>query len=303
MIKIAYAPEYKLSLPPKHPFPIEKYYLLPQKLINEGTLTEENFFIPNKIDINTLLLTHTDEYVNKVINLELSSAEIRKIGFPLSKELIERELIITQGTLNCVFYAIQNGISLNIAGGTHHSYSDSGSGFCIFNDVAVAITYLLKNNYFTKIMIVDLDVHQGNGSAKIFEDNSDVFTFSIHGEKNFPLKKEISDLDIALPDNTEDEIYLYNLSQSLPNLIKDFSPELIFYISGVDILKGDKFGRLSVSLDGCKKRDEFVLNICKNNSIPVVVVMGGGYSKDIKIIVEAHCNTYRSAKKIFEEIS
>ncbi len=301
MIKISYSPKYILSLPPKHPFPIDKYRLLPEKLINENIISQSNFFYPNKIDIENLYLTHTREYVQKVLNLELSNQEVRKIGFPLSKELIERELIITQGTLQCAFYAQENGVSLNIAGGTHHSYSDYGSGFCIFNDVAVASNYLLKNDYYQKIMIVDLDVHQGNGNAKIFENNKNIFTFSMHGEKNFPLKKELSDLDIPLPDNTDDQTYLKILYDTLPLLIKNFRPQIIFYISGVDILQGDKFGRLAISLDGCKKRDNFVFSICKKNNIPIVVVMGGGYSKDINIIVDAHFNTYKSAQDIFSK--
>ena len=300
MIKIAFSTEYILTLPPTHTFPIGKYKFLPEKLLKEGIITNENFFDPGKIDISILFLTHTKEYVEKVLNLDLSPAEVRKIGFPLSRELVERELIITQGTIKCAYYAMENGISLNIAGGTHHAYADSGSGFCIFNDVAVATNYLLANNPFYKIMIVDLDVHQGNGNAKIFENNSNVFTFSMHGAKNFPLKKEISNLDIALPDNTEDDEYLDILYKNLPKLIADFVPNIIFYISGVDILKGDKFGRLAVSIEGCKKRDDFVFDICKKNNIPVVAVMGGGYSKDMETIVQAHFNTYKSAKETFE---
>lgn len=299
-MKVAYSPEYILKLPEKHPFPIEKYKLLPEILVKEAVIKIEDFFVPERIDPEILALTHTKEYIYKVLNMELSTPEIKKIGFPLTPQLIERELIITQGTIDCCEFAFNDGVAFNIAGGTHHSYSDSGSGFCIFNDVAVASNYLINKQIVENILIVDLDVHQGNGNAKIFENNHNVFTFSMHGEKNFPLKKEVSKLDIALADNTEDEIYLDILYKYLPEIIANFSPQIIFFISGVDILKGDRFGRLAVSIEGCKKRDEFVLRTAKKNNIPVVTVMGGGYSKDIDVIVKAHCNTYRAAKEIYD---
>lgn len=297
---IAFSEEYILQLPEKHPFPIQKYKLIPEKLLEDNVIKLDNFFAPQKIDLSIVELTHSKDYINRLINLELSYQEIRKIGFPLSKELIDRELIITQGTLDCCFFAMKNDISFNIAGGTHHAYRDSGSGFCILNDIAVATNYLLKNSYVQKVLIVDLDVHQGNGNAKIFEHNENVFTFSMHGEKNFPLKKEVSNLDIPLPDKTSDKIYLELLKENLPKIINEFNPDFIFYISGVDILEGDKFGRISVSKEGCQLRDRYVFETAKKYNLPVTVVMGGGYSKDINQIVDAHCNTYKVAKSIFQ---
>ena len=195
--------------------------------------------------------------------------------------------------------ALTNGIALNVAGGTHHAFGDSGEGFCILNDMCVAANYLLDHNYCKKIMIVDLDVHQGNGTAKIMENKPDIFTFSMHGATNYPFRKEKSDLDIGLADGTNGELYLSILEDTLPKLMRLVKPDLVFYLSGVEILETDKFGKLKVSLAECKRRDEFVLSSCKKNKIPVVVALGGGYSPDVKTIVEAHCNTFRLAADLF----
>ena len=188
---------------------------------------------------------------------------------------------------------------MNIAGGTHHSFSDRGEGFCILNDFAIAANYLLKHQLAKKILIVDLDVHQGNGTAEIFRNNKSVFTFSVHGAKNYPVRKEKSNLDIGLPDKTEDKFYLRTIKESLPPLLEKVQPDFIFYLAGVDILETDKLGRLAVSREGCKKRDKFVLELCKKNNIPIAISMGGGYSVKISDIVEAHANTFRMAQNIY----
>jgi len=299
MLKIAWHPIYKHPLPQGHRFPMEKYDLLPRQLLHEGTCTPENFFEPGLGSDEYIHLVHKPEYVSDLKNLALDRAAIRKLGFPLSAELVEREYRITQGTMDGCEFALSHGISMNIAGGTHHAYTDHGEAFCLFNDQAVAARYLQKKKQAEKILIVDLDVHQGNGTAEIFEGDDSVFTFSMHGAKNYPFRKEVSDLDIALPDGTDDVTYLRTLKDTLPGLIEEVSPDFIFYLSGVDIVATDKLGRLGCSVEGCKERDRFVLQTCFDLQIPVQVSMGGGYSKDIRIIVEAHANTYRAAQKIF----
>ena len=299
MLKIAFHPIYKYQLPPGHRFPMEKYELLPQQLLHEGTCKAENFFEPEILSEENILAVHIKEYFKSLLNLTLDKSAARKIGFPLSETLVKRGRIISQGTIDCCEYALKYGIAMNIAGGTHHSYADHGEGFCLFNDQAIAAKYLLKKGLANRILIVDLDVHQGNGTAKIFENEDSIFTFSMHGAGNYPFKKEKSNLDIAVPDGSGDEVYLKILKETLPKLISEQKPDFIFYLSGVDILETDKLGRLNCTVEGCKERDRFVLQICKDLNIPVEVSMGGGYSPEIKIIIEAHANTFRLAQEIF----
>jgi len=299
MLKIAYHPIYKHPLPKGHRFPMEKYELLPKQLIHEGTCTLANFFEPSKPNSEYILAVHNLEYYNDLINLTLNPRAARKTGFPLSKALVDRELIIADGTIKASEYALQYGIAMNIAGGTHHAYSTHGEAFCLLNDQAIGARYLQNKGLAQKILILDLDVHQGNGTAAIFQDNATVFTFSMHGQANYPFKKEQSDLDIALDTNTGDDAYLKILKSTLPKLIANFKPDFIYYLSGVDVLATDKLGKLALSLEGCKARDRFVLQSCFNAKIPVMCSMGGGYSPNIKTIIEAHANTFRLAQDIF----
>jgi acetoin utilization deacetylase AcuC-like enzyme len=298
-IKIAYHPIYAHPLPEGHRFPMLKYELIPAQLLHEGSITKQQLIPPTPCPLTIVLQTHSEEYVNKLIHQQLTQAEQRKIGFPQSPELIERELIITQGTINCCHYAFENGVALNVAGGTHHAFADRGEGFCLLNDMAVAANYLLNNKLASKIIIIDLDVHQGNGTAKLFENNPNVFTISMHGATNYPFHKEKSKLDIPLADGCDTETYLSLMKQHLSEVLIKEQPDFAFYLSGVDILDTDKFGKLKVTIDGCKERDKWVLTQLKSLKIPIVVAMGGGYSADIKIIVEAHCNTFRLAEGIF----
>ena len=298
-MKIAFHPIYKHPLPEGHRFPMLKYELLPKQLLHEGTAEISNFFEPEICDLKHVLAIHENNYVNSLLNLTLDAKSARKIGFPLSKELVERELRIAQGTISGCEFSLQNGVSFNIAGGTHHAFTDRGEAFCMLNDQAIAAKYLLDNNLVKRILIVDLDVHQGNGTAEIFSNNEKVFTFSMHGKTNYPFKKEISDLDIALENNTNDDTFLSILKETLPKLINNHKPDFIFYLSGVDILETDKLGKLSCTIKGCKQRDEIVFSICKKLEIPVQVSMGGGYSPEIKTIIEAHANTYRVARGIY----
>ncbi len=299
MLRIAFSPIYKYELPEGHRFPMLKYELLPEQLLYEGTISQENFFAPAPIEEQWILRTHSSEYWQQLQRLELPPRQIRRIGFPMTPQLILRSRVIAQGTIDCCRYALQDGVSLNIAGGTHHAYADRGEGFCLLNDFAIAANYLLDNDLVQQILVVDLDVHQGNGTAKIFEQDSRVFTFSMHGASNYPLQKERSDLDIGLPDFIDDQPYLKILADYLPTLIETIEPDIVLYLSGVDVLKTDKLGRLALSLNGCKERDRYVFETCKAYSIPVVVAMGGGYSPHIKDIIEAHANTYRVAAELF----
>jgi len=299
MLKIAHSKIYNHPLPKNHRFPMEKYDLIPERLILENTLNNENFFEPGSINKEDILLTHCPDYYTKLVSQSLTKKEIRPIGFPMSELLIEREKKITQGTIECTDFSIKNGISMNLAGGTHHAFHDKGEGFCMLNDQAIAANYLLSNNMVKKILIIDLDVHQGNGTASIFRNNKNVYTLSFHGKKNYPFKKEKSDLDVDFEDETGDAEYLLKLKNIFPNLINTFNPDFVFYLSGVDILKTDKLGRLSISIEGCKQRDSLIINHCKNYQIPLQISMGGGYSENIEDILEAHCNTFRVAQEIY----
>lgn len=295
MIKIAYDSVYCHPLPEGHRFPMLKYELIPQQLLQQGIIVHENLFSPPEVEEEWILKTHLQEYWQRLKNTELSATEIRRIGFPLSAQLIVREKRIVMGTMQCADFALESGVSLNVAGGTHHAGSNWGEGFCLLNDMAVAANYLLHSKKVRKILVIDLDVHQGNGTAEIFRENDAVFTLSIHGEKNFPFIKEKSNLDVGLPDGTGDDQYLELLTKIIPETIHRFAPDIVFYQSGVDILNSDKLGKLSVTKEGCAARDAFVFCQCKENGLPVAVTMGGGYSERLADIVDAHCETFRLA--------
>lgn len=299
MLKVAFSPIFLYQVPEKHRFPMQKYRLIPERLIEEGILSEDNFFAPDKLTEEEILTTHTLEYWQKLKTQTLSRKEARAIGFEMTPELVERGRYIAHATYECALYAKQYGVSLNVAGGTHHSFADHGEGFCVFNDVCIASNLLLSRGEAERILVVDLDVHQGNGNASIMANEPRVFVFSMHGEKNYPFRKPPSDLDIELANDTDDGTYLTQLKQTLPNLIAEHKPDLIFYQSAVDVLATDKLGKLALTPEGCKQRDDFVLRQARDNNIPIAVVMGGGYSEDVEDVVEAHCNTFRLAKQLF----
>lgn len=299
MLKVAWSENYVLPLPPHHRFPMSKYEVLPQQLLYEGTLTEANFFKPGRISEAEICRTHASDYWSRLKGLQLTPREERRTGFPQSPELVDREVTIMQGTVECVHFALQFGVAMNIAGGTHHAFTDRGEGFCLLNDIALAARHALDNQLAQRVLVVDLDVHQGNGTAQIFQHDKRVFTFSMHGANNYPLQKETSDLDIGLPDGVGDDFYLSTLDVNLNNLLERVQPDLIFFQSGVDILSTDKLGKLAVTREGCKQRDKLVLSAAKRNRIPLVASMGGGYSPDFRDIIEAHANTYRLAQELF----
>jgi acetoin utilization deacetylase AcuC-like enzyme len=299
MLKIAYDPIYAHPLPEGHRFPMLKYELIPEQLLHEGIIKSENLFSPGLLDEEVILWTHEEDYWHRLRDLTLPPKEQRRIGFPLSARLVERESRIGKGTIDGCHYAFDYGVAFNVAGGTHHAGTNWGEGFCLLNDQAMAANYLLNKQLSSSILIIDLDVHQGNGTAQIFENEPRVFTFSMHGANNFPFRKERSDLDIALPDGIGDDEYLKLLYDNLPRLIEQQKPDFIFYLAGVDILQTDKLGKLALSVNGCNQRDKFVFEQCIKHKIPVQVSMGGGYSPQIKDIVDAHCNTYRVANALY----
>jgi acetoin utilization deacetylase AcuC-like enzyme len=277
-----------------------KYDLLPGQLLYEGTVKESQFFEPTICTDEHVLLTHDATFLQRIHALQLTASEQRAIGFPQSAQLIQRELTIMQGSIDCALHAIyNNSIGINIAGGTHHSFADRGEGFCILNDMAIVANYVLHYGLAKKVLIVDLDVHQGNGTAKLFEASTNVFTYSMHGAHNYPFRKEHSHLDIPLQDGTDTATYLQLLQQYLPVILDTFQPDIVCYNSGVDILETDKFGKLKVSMQGVHARDRYVLQLIRNYNIACVVAMGGGYSTDVNTILEAHCGVFRSAMEFW----
>ncbi len=299
MLKIAFHPLYKHPLPEGHRFPMLKYDLLPKQLLHEGTCTPDNFFEPEIPNDKYIVAVHNPEYFYDLLHMKIPPREARKIGFPLTEDLVQRERIIADGTMKGCEFALDYGVAMNIAGGTHHAYTNRGEAFCMLNDQAIGARYLQAKKLAKKILIVDLDVHQGNGTAEIFRNDASVFTFSMHGAGNYPFKKKKSDLDIPLEKNTGDATYLSILKKTVPELIATEKPDFIFYLCGVDVIASDKLGTLALTVEGCRQRDEFVLETCNKLEIPVQCSMGGGYSPDIKTIVEAHANTFRAAQQIF----
>lgn len=299
MLKIAYDPIYQHPLPEGHRFPMHKYELLPRQLEHEGTCEPANFFVPGLPADVDILRAHNQDYYQKLREGRLSRKEMRKVGFPWSPELVLRERRIAQGTIEACHFALQYGVAMNIAGGTHHAYSDRGEAFCMLNDQAIGAHHLLAAGLASRILILDLDVHQGNGTAEIFAKVPEVFTFSMHGRTNYPFRKECSDLDVPLEPGTKDETYLAVLEKYLSQLKKTVNPDFVFYLSGVDILASDKLGTLAVSQEGCRRRDEMVFQWCLRHNIPVQCSMGGGYSPQLRTIVEAHAATFRMAQFVF----
>jgi acetoin utilization deacetylase AcuC-like enzyme len=278
---------------------MDKYDLIPEQLIYEGTITEDQLYRPGQLSEEMILLTHEAAYWHQLKHGLLSPREIRKMGFPFSPQLVQRAMTIPMGTLRNAHYAMQHGVAINGAGGTHHAFTDHGEGFCLLNDIAIAANVLLAEGHIRQALVVDLDVHQGNGTAQIFRQEPRVFTFSMHCQDNYPLKKEQSDLDLGLPVGTDDAHYLSTLRAHLPRLLDEVQPDFVFYLSGVDILATDKLGRLGVSLSGCRERDAYVLGLCKQHHLPVAISLGGGYSPQLRHIIEAHCNTFRVAQELF----
>lgn len=295
--RLFYSPYYYADIGEGHVFPIRKFELVRDLLLGEGTLAPDEIVEPEPASINDVRTVHTPEYVDGLVNGTLTAKQIRKLGLPWSKSLVRRSFLATSGTINAAKRALEYGISSNLAGGTHHSYPDRGEGFCVFNDVAVAIRVLQRDGLAKRFLIVDLDVHQGNGTAFIFYGDADVFTFSMHGAKNYPLFKEQSSLDIELPDGTGDAEYLETLDEAL-HRIPVIDVDLIFYLAGADPYKNDKLGRLGLSIEGLMARDIAVLDTARSNGVPIVTTMSGGYAAEMADTVEIHANTIRAVKMV-----
>lgn len=298
--KLFYSPYYYADIGEGHVFPIKKFELVRDILLDEGTLQKKEIIEPKPAKFEDVTLVHTEDYVTRLKNGTLDKKEVRRLGLPWSESLVRRTFLAVSGTISASFSALENGISSNLAGGTHHAFPDRGEGFCVMNDVAVAIRVLQRENLAKRFLIVDCDVHQGNGTAFIFQTEEEIFTFSMHGEKNYPLFKEKSNLDIELRDGTADAEYLEILNEALPRIFLH-NPDIVFYLGGADPFENDKLGRLSLTLEGLKKRDEMVLRFAKEHGVPIVTTMSGGYAKDIKDTVEIHCNTIRAVKRVFHE--
>ncbi len=300
-MKICYSDRYLVPLPPTHPFPMQKYRLVRNRLLEEGSITHWHLIEPKLAQDEDILLVHAREYWWRCKRGELSAAEMRRIGFPWSEALVQRSQASVQGTIEAARHACRDGVASNLAGGTHHAFPAQGEGYCVLNDIAIATRVLQRDGLARRVAIIDCDVHQGNGTAAIFAADSTVFTFSMHGEKNFPLRKEQSTVDVNLPDGVGDEAYLQLLAQHVPAILHEFQPDFVFYQAGVDPHERDRLGKLKLTHEGLRARDEFVLGECRKAGVPVVTTMGGGYGKDIHDTVEGHCNTVRTALRVAEE--
>ena len=301
MVRFYSSEKYPITLPEGHRFPIHKYEFVRRQLEHEGEIKPTQVFDSELIEESLIESTHCPDFWHRAKNLQLTDKEIRKIGFPRSPQLVTRSHCSASGTVHAAIAAMEDGFSANFAGGTHHAYYDKAEGFCLLNDIAIAANHLLNRQAVSKVLVIDLDVHQGNGTASIFEGNDTVFTLSVHCEGNYPFKKEQSDLDIGLPAGTGDEAYLNSLEQLIPRIIEQTSPDIVFYQAGVDVLETDKLGKLSLSPKGCYQRDKWVISACYSNKIPLVVVMGGGYSEKYHTIVKAHCSTFKIALESYEK--
>ena len=297
-MKLFYADHFVLPLPPEHRFPMEKYSRLRERLMHSGAFSRSDFIVPSAATDDDILRAHDSAYLGRVINGTLAREEQRRIGFPWSAQMVERSRRSAGATLAACRTALAEGLAANLAGGTHHAHRDCGSGFCVFNDAAIAALAMRADGRVRRIAVVDCDVHQGDGTAAILAGEDEVFTFSMHGAKNFPFRKMHSDLDIELPDGTTDEPYLAALRSGLDEVFVRNDPELVIYLAGADPYRNDRLGRLALSIDGLAARDEFVLRRCTERNIPVALAMAGGYAGEIDDTVTIHVNTVLAAARL-----
>lgn len=298
-MRVSYSPGYYAPIPHEHIFPMGKFTGLHKYMLENEMVHESNIIEPSMVDFGNLMTVHSQDYANGIMTGQLDKKRKRRLGLPWSERLAVRSRLAVQGTINAALMALEDGIAGNLAGGTHHAMPDYGEGFCIFNDVAVAIKVLQQSMWARKILVIDCDVHQGNGTAEIFKDDSNVFTFSIHGEKNYPFNKPPSSLDIGMPDKTKDNDYLNTLGDALDEIFNQFQPDLIFYLGGIDPLETDHFGRLSLSLQGLYNRDWITIKKVMQEDIPLVLLLSGGYGPTLKATVEAHALMYKAALELW----
>jgi acetoin utilization deacetylase AcuC-like enzyme len=294
-MKGVYHPSYQVALPPGHPFPMSKYSLLREQLLGEGILAAGDFLEPEPLEPDTLQLVHTAEYLAKLASSGLSAAEQRRLGLPWSEALWLRSRLASAGTLLAAHTALDAGLAGNLAGGTHHAFADHGEGFCVLNDVAIAIRKLQGESRIERAAVIDLDVHQGNGTAAIFEADEAVFTFSMHGERNYPLAKMRSNLDVPLADGVADGEYLDVLQGHLPAVLDAADADVVFYLAGVDVAAGDRYGKLALTEEGIRQRDRAVIAAVRSRELPLVIVLGGGYAATRARTAELHTHVFREA--------
>ena len=294
-MKFSYHPSYQIALPPGHPFPMSKYSLLRDRLLAEGVLLPDDVLQPEPLDTGTLALVHTREYLAKLASSRLTAAEQRRLGLPWSEALWRRSRLASAGTLLAARAALQDGLAGNLAGGTHHAFADHGEGFCVLNDVAIAVRKLQAEGAIDRAAIIDLDVHQGNGTAAIFEDDEAVFTFSMHGERNYPLAKMRSNVDVPLKDGLGDAEYLESLQRHLPAVLEAAGADMVFYLAGVDVAAGDRYGKLALTEEGIRQRERRVIEAVRGRSLPLAIVLAGGYASTRGRTAELHAHVFREA--------
>ena len=280
-----------------HSYPMEKYRLVPERLLADGVLTDDELVEPEPISLDDVLRVHTSAYVQTFLDGTLDRRALLRLGLPWSSALVRRVLAVVGGTLGAADAALRDGAAVNLAGGTHHAFADHGEGYCVFNDLVIALRRLRADGRIDRVLIIDLDVHQGNGTAALCRSDEATFTFSMHGANNYPARKEQSSWDVDLPDGTTDEVYVSRLADILPTLIERARPDLVMYQAGVDVLAGDRFGKLGLSLAGVEERDRLVCACAMQAGLPLIVTLGGGYARAIDRIVEAHCRTVATLRR------
>ncbi len=298
-MRVSYCDDYWVPLPEKHPFPMGKFPALHRILLEEGLIDSPRIAAPDQASWEDLRLAHTPAYLAKLAEGGLSDLEQKRMRLPWSPRLVYRSRIAARGTTNAARWALADGIAANLAGGTHHSFADRGEGFCVLNDVAVAVRVLQHEEHIRRALIVDLDVHQGNGTASIFEHDDRVYTFSMHGERNYPLKKSRSSRDVGVDDRLTDEPYLDLLARHLPEVIDASRADLLVYVAGVDPAEGDRYGRLCLTRQGLFERDRLVLEAAKQHGMPILLVLGGGYAATPHETADLHAITHRAARSVF----
>lgn len=286
---------YMVPLPPGHRFPMAKYRLLKERVIGDGIIPASRVLEPDRAPVENVRLVHTERYVEDIDRGRLDAAAERRLGFPWSPALVERSYRSVGGTIAAAHAALENGIAINLSGGTHHAFADHGEGFCVFNDVAIAIRALQREQRLARAVVIDLDVHQGNGTNAIFAGDERVYTFSMHGAKNYPFHRVPGCVDIELPDGTDDGAYLDILAAALPNALRAAGAQLALYLAGADVLAGDRLGRLGLTQAGMARRDALVLEACREIGLPVAIVLGGGYGARLEDTVDGHVQTVRLA--------